>query len=229
MVKTDIKPSKSIRVRAQSDASPSARAGNDETRRDKFRKPGPLRAGMDSEMAKNLPPTPPSESEGYSLTRARSRSQPATGRGAGVMTPRSSNSSNGSDYTGRARLNTVRDEEDEERLSMDMRRTRSLATRNRNSDERPINRSMSARRDPRSSARRTDSDLYDVYDDYYDEKPPLARSNTRRPLNRAMSRSRGTSRARSRDDEEEYSNRFSDDEDGDFEMITPKRQEITKV
>lgn len=227
MVKTDIKSSKSMRARAQSDASPSARGSDDETRRDKFRKPGPLRAGMDSGTPKNLPPTPPSESEGYMLSRSRSRSQPATGRGAGMMTPRSSNSSNGSDYAGRGRLNTVKDDEDEERLSTDMRRTRSLATRNRNSDDRPMNRSMSARRDPRSPGRRTDSqDLYDVYDDYYDEKPPLARSNTRRPLNRAMSRSRTTSRARSRDEEED---RFSDDEEGDFEMITPKRPEITKV
>ena len=230
MVKTDIKSSKSIRVRAQSDTSTpplATRAPDDETRRDKFRKPVPVRAEMDTGMAKNLPPTPPSESETYSLTRSRSRSQPAVGRGA--MTPRSSNSSGTSDLAGRNRLGTVRDEENEPRSSMDMRRTRSLATRNRNSDERPMNRSMSTRRDARPFRRNDDQDLYDVYDDYYDEKPLLTRSNTRRGLARANTRSRGTSRARGRDDEDDYSNRFSDDDDGDFEMITPKRSEIAKV
>jgi len=88
---------------------------------------------------------------------------------------------------------------------------------------------MSTRRDARPFRRNNDQDLYDVYDDYYDEKPALTRSNTRRGLARTMSRSRGTSRARGRDDEDDYSNRFSDDDDGDFEMITPKRSEITKV
>src|SRR5271167_1364342 len=134
MVKTNIVSSKSMRGRAQSDVGPTS---TDETRRDKFQKPFPVKSGSDRDIPKNFPPTPPSESESYSLRRSRSHSQPAGGR----STPRSSAGS--SDYIPppRSRLNAVRDEDD---LSeSDMRRAKSMSGRARNGGGRTVNRSFS--------------------------------------------------------------------------------------
>jgi len=228
MIKTNIASSRSMRVRAQSDAGVNSAVTSPvsaETRRDKFQKPFPVKGGADREMPKNLPPTPPSEPENYGsgLQRNRSRSTPARSRS---LAARSSGSSTGSsEYNPpmRSRLDTVRDEEDD-MSGNEMRRTKSTGGRN----DRMMNRSMSTR-NPRG--RREDrDDLYDIYGDYYEEKPMTRTATTRRPLGRAVSRSRGssTSRARSREDEE--SQRYSDnDEDDEFEMVTPKRSEITKV
>jgi PB1 domain len=182
-------------------------------------------------MPKNLPPTPPSESESYSLQRSRSRSQPAIMR----STARSSGESSDYNPAPRTRLDTVRDEDD--RGSTEMRRAKSVGARGRAGDERRrgeerlMNRSMSTRR-PEPSRRKDDGDdIYDLYNDYYDEKPVMRSRSTRRPLVRTLTRTRtsSSSRGRSRDDEDDYSNRYSDDEDDEFEMVTPKRSEISKI
>jgi hypothetical protein len=217
MVKTDIASSKSIRVRARSDVGS---VSNRESRRDKFEKPFPVKARPDREDPKNLPPTPPSESEDYSIQRSRSRSQPARTRST-----RSSESSS-SDYSppARPRLDTVRDEDG----LLEPRRSRSVSGRVRNASDRALERSRS-RRDIRG--RKDDGDdFYDVYDDYYEEKLPVRSLTTRRPLGRAPSRSRASSssRGRSREDEDDYGQRYSD-EDDEFEMVTTKRTEISKV
>jgi len=231
MIKTNIASSRSMRGRAQSDAginSPITSAVSSETRREKFQKPFPVKAGSGAnrEMPKNLPPTPPSEPEssyGNSVQRSRSRSTPARSRS---LAARSSGSSTGSsDYTPpvRSRLDTVRDEEDDFGGSQ-MRRTKSTGGRDRS-----MNRSLSTRT-PRG--RREDRDgLDDIYGDYYEEKPMTRTATTRRPLDRAMSRNRGSSssRARSREDAESQRYYSDNDEDDEFEMVTPKRSEITKV
>ena len=232
MIKTNIASSRSMRARAQSDAGMNSAsvtsAVSSETRREKFQKPFPVKAGSgaDREMPKNLPPTPPSEPEsgyGNSLQRTRSRSTPARSRS---LAARSSGSSTGSsDYAPpvRSRLDTVRDEEDDFGGSQ-MRRTRSTGGR-----DRTMNRSLSTRT-PRG--RREDKEgLDDIYGDYYEEKPLTRTPTTRRPLARAMSRSRASSssRARSREDEESQRYYSDNDEDDEFEMVTPKRSEITKV
>jgi hypothetical protein len=219
MVKTNIVSSKSIRGRAQSDAGPPS---YNETRRDKFQKPFPVKSGSDRDIPKIFPPTPPSESESYSVRRSRSQSQPAGGR----STPRSSAGS--SDYTPptRTRLDTVRDEDD---LSgSEMRRAKSMSGRARDGGDRAMNRSFSTRREPRP--RKDEDEIYDLYNDYYEEKPIGRSMSTRRPLARTLTRSRtvSSSRGRIRDEEDDYS-RYSDDEDDEFEMITPKRSEISKV
>ena len=230
LIKTNIATSRSMRARAQSDTGlkSTVESASNETRRDKFQKPFPVKGGgADRDLPKNLPPTPPSESEGYggSLQRSRSRSTPARSRSLAV---RSSGSSSGSDYTPplRPRLDTVRDEEDDDDVrGSEMRRTKSTGGRG----DRGMNRSMSTRT-PRG--RREDrDDLYDIYGDYYEEKPMTRAMSTRRPLARAntMSRNRGSSSSRSRRQEEEDDRRYSDEEDDEFEMVTPKRSEITKV
>ena len=220
-----------MRARAQSDTGVKSTvkgADSDETRRDKFQKPFPVKAGTgtDRELPQILPPTPPSEPESYStnLQRSRSRSTPARSRSLAV---RSSGSSTGSsEYTPplRSRLDTVRDEEDDV-PNTEMRRTKSTGGRG----DRGMNRSLSTRT-PRG--RREDrDDLYDIYGDYYDEKPMTRTLTTRRPLARAntMSRGRGSSSSRNRRQDDEESQRYSDEEDDEFEMVTPKRSEITKV
>jgi hypothetical protein len=229
MVKTDIKSSKffrspaapeSTKVRAQSDADPNpVQAGTD---RDKFRKPFPVKASSDRDLPKYLPPTPPSETESYSLQRSRSQSQPSVMRS---LTARSSGESSDYNPPQRNRLIMVRDENN--RGGTEIRRAKSVGGRGRNGDnERRMNRSFS-KREYRS--RKDDGDdIYDLYNDYYEEKPITRSLTTRRPLGRSMSRSRtsSSSRGRSREDEEEL---YSDGEDDEFEMITPKRTEISKV
>ena len=221
MVK-DLATSRS-RGRAQSDSGPSS----PEIKRDKFQKPFPVKAGPNRDQGpKGLPPTPPSESESYSLQRNRSRSQPARER-------LSSRSSGSSDYERpmRTRLDTVRDEDD--RPDTEMRRTKSMGGRGRSGDTRPtMNRSLSRRdMDRRRQYDEEGEDFYGVYDDYYEEKP-MRSLTTRRPLQRGLSRSRTGSLSRGRrsvEDEDDYGNRFSEGEDEEFEMVTPKRSEISKV
>lgn len=218
-----------MRARAQSDAGINSAinsAVSSETRPEKFQNPFPVKpgSGADREIPKYLPPTPPSEPEsgyGNGIQRSRSRSTPARSRS---LAARSSASSTGSDYAPpvRSRLDTVRDEEDDLRGS-EMRRAKSTGGRDRN-----MNRSLSTRT-PRG--RREDRDgLDDIYGDYYEEKSLARTPTTRRPLARAMSRNRGSSSSRARSREDEESQRYySDDEDDEFEMVTPKRSEITKV
>ncbi len=221
MVK-DLATSRS-RARAQSESSPSS----PDVKRDKFQKPFPVKAGPDRVPApKGLPPTPPSESESYSLQRSRSRSQPARER-------LSSNSTGSSDYERpqRTQLDTVRDEDD--RPEIEMRRTKSMGGRGRNGDARPpMGRSLSRRDvDRRRQYDDDGEDIYGVYDDYYDDKPQRSLT-TRRPLQRGLSRSRTGSLSRGRrsvEDEDDYGNRYSEGEDDEFEMVTPKRPEISKV
>jgi hypothetical protein len=68
-------------------------------------------------------------------------------------------------------------------------------------------------------------EISSFYDNYYEDKT-LLRAATRRPGVRTPSRSRGSSTTRSRSrDEDEY----SEGEDEEFEMVTPKRAEISKV
>lgn len=180
-----------------------------------------MKRGTDRDIPKNLPLTPPSESEGYSLQRSRSRSQPAAGR----LTPRSSAGS--SDYTPppRTRLNTVRDEDDPG--GSEMRRARSMGGRTRNGDDRVMNRSFSTRREARG--RRDEDEIYDLYNDYYEDKPIMRSVSTRRPLARTLTRSRASSSTRGRSRDEDDDSQYSDGEDGEFEMVTPKRTEISKV
>jgi len=212
-----------MRGRAQSDAGPPPVVP--ETRRDKYQRPFPVKAGTDRELPKGLPPTPPSEPESYTLNRTRSRSQPAA-RGS---TARSSGGS--SDYAPppRPRLDTVRDEDDSGSSSAtEMRRAKSMGGRGRMTEEKVLSRSQSKR----ERGRRDDgNDIYDLYNDYYDEKP-MRSVSTRRPPARALTRSRtsSSSRGRSREDEDDYSQRYSEEEDDEFEMVTPmKRTEISKV
>ena len=220
MVKTNIVSSKSIRGRAKSDAGPTSLQ---EMRRDRFQKPFPVKPGSDHDLPKNLPPTPPSESESYSLQRSRSRSQPATSR----STTRSSGGSSEYNPTPRTRLDTVRDEDD--RSGTEMRRSKSMNGRGRvgddrrNREERMMSRSMSTRRAEPPRRRDNGDDIYDIYGDYYDEKPVMRSLSTRRPLARTLTRNR------TRDDDDDYSNRYSDGEDDEFEMVTSKRSEISKV
>lgn len=213
------------RARAQSDSGPSSPG----SKRDKFQKPFPVKAGPDRVPAlKGLPPTPPSESESYSLQRSqsRSRSQPARER-------LSSRSSGSSDYERpqRTRLDTVRDEDDQP--DTEMRRTKSMGGRGRKGEARPpMNRSLSRRdADRRRQYDDDGEDFYGVYDDYYEDKPQRSLT-TRRPLQRGLSRSRTGSLSRGRrsvEDEDDYGNRYSEGEDDEFEMVTPKRPEINKV
>lgn len=213
LVKTDIKTSKSMRGRSRS-----------ETSRDKSQNTFPLKPNSDRGVPKYFPPTPPSEAENFTLQRSRSRSQPATSRSA------TRSSAESSDYVGapRTRLDTVRDEDD--RRGAEMRRVRSLNGGGRNRDDRAaLNRSRS-RRDVNNQGNYGD-DIYDLYSDYSDVKPLTRKLTNRRPLQRSMSRSRTppSSRNRYRDDEEDYSPQYSDIEDEEFEMITPRRTEISKV
>jgi hypothetical protein len=215
-----------MRGRAQSDAGPES---PESVRRDKYQRPFPVKAaGPDRGFGpKTLPPTPPSESESYSLQRSRSRSQPASGR-------TSTRSSGSSDYAPppRPRLDTVRDEDDYSVGGAEMRRARSMGGRGRSGEQRQLVRSQSRRELDSRGRRGYDEEgesIYDVYDDYYEEKP-VRSLTTRRPLARGPSRSRNgsVSRGRSRDDEDEFS-RHSDGEDDEFEIVTPRRAEISKV
>jgi hypothetical protein len=215
-----------MRARAQSDAGPTS---PESVRRDKYQRPFPVKAaGSDRGFGpKTLPPTPPSESESYSLQRSRSRSQPATVR-------TSTRSSGSSDYAPppRPRLDTVRDEDDYSVGSTEMRRARSVGGRGRSGEQRQLVRSQSRRELDNRGRRGYDDEeesVYDVYDDYYEEKP-MRSLTTRRPSARGPSRSRNGSvnRGRSRDDDDDFS-RYSDGEDDEFEIITPKRAEISKV
>src|SRR5579859_5542960 len=243
MVKTNLVSSKSTRSRAASDTSAiRSLSSSDASKGDKFRKPFPVNPSNDRDSpTKNLPPTPPYEREEYALRRSqsqsmpRSRSQPPTA----PLSRASTRSSGSSDYTPppRPRLDTVRDEDYRE--ATDMRRSQSMNAAGRREPRRlerqPSRREIARDVQPRSRSRRSNEeagDVYDVYDEYYDERPPMVRSATmtRRPLARALTRSRQNSVSRTRrlDDEDEY-NRYSDGEDDEFEMITPKRTEITKV
>jgi hypothetical protein len=215
-------PSSRSRSRAPPESSPTS----PETKRDKFQKPFPVNAGADRGPGpKGLPPTPPSDTESYSLQRNRSQSQPARER-------LSSRSSGSSDYDRpqRTRLDTVRDEDD--RPDTEMRRTKSVGGRTRSGESRQMNRSLSRRDiDRRRQVDEEGDDIYGVYDDYYEEKP-LRTFSTRRPLQRGLSRSRTGSLSRGRrsvEDEDDYGSRYSEGEDEEFEMVTPKRSEISKV
>jgi hypothetical protein len=220
MVKTNLTSSKTMR-RAQSDAGSIGRSNS--TRGPKPQRPIPRRAMTErSDNPKGLPPTPPSETEGYGgLQRSRSRSQPSA---------RSSGGS--SDYTppARPRLPTVRDDDDRRRQDADMRRTRSMNTTRRKDSEfsRPTDREPLRREPTRSRGRyeNDEDDVYDIYNDYYDEKPVRAYT-TRRPPARGPSRSRASSASRGR--RPSVDDGYSDGEDEEFEMITPKRTEISKV
>jgi hypothetical protein len=219
MVKTNLGSSKSIR-RPRSDTDPIP------TRtRTQREKPFPVKAGSERmSPTKGLPPTPPSESEGYGLQRSRSHSQPAVNRAQ----PGTARSSGSSDYTppARPRLATVRDDDfdEDQRYETDMRRARSMNVRGRSGDSRQVERQLS-RREPLRGRRQDEIDeVYDIYD-YYDEDKPMRANTTRRPLQRGLSRSRASSSSRGRRDmDETYS-----DEDDEFEMVTPKRTEISKV
>src|SRR5215471_15702573 len=191
MVKTDIASSKSIRGRSRSDVGSTS----NESRRDRFRKPFQLKPDSDRDMPRNLPPTPPSESEGSSMQRSRSRSQPATMRST-------ARSSDGSSDSPRTRLDTVHDED--ERGGAEMRRAKSMGGRGRvgnerrKGEERMMGRSMSTRKAEPPRRRDDGDDIYDLYNDYYDEKPVMRSLSTRRPLARTLTRTRTTSSSRGR-------------------------------
>lgn len=234
MVKTDLAKSKSTRGRARSDADIST-TSDPTSKRDRFAQPFPVKQGGAAQMKQYLPPTPPSESDLIAAREERqmirSRSQPATSTRMSTRTDRSSGSS---DYTPppRPRLNSVRDEEESS-----IRRTKS--TRATPQMGRSMSRSQS-RREPFRGRRRNNEDeegVYDFYDDYYDEKsdslaPTMpGRSATLRRMDTRTSRSRNSSTSRggrSRNEDDDYGGVYSD-EDDEFEMITPKRSEITKV
>jgi hypothetical protein len=150
-------------------------------------------------------------------------------------TTRSSSESSDYNPVPRSRLNAVLDED--KRGGIEMRRARSMGGRGnvgaerRKGEERKMNRSMSTRQAESSRRRDYGDDIYDLYGDYYDEKPVTRSLSTRRPLARTLTRTRtsSSSRGRSRDVDDDYSNRYSDGEDEEFEMITPKRSEISKI
>jgi hypothetical protein len=237
MVKTDIATSKSMR-RPRSDTDPVVTTSKHE--RDKFRNPFPVKSPSAMET-KGLPPTPPSETEGYGLQRSttRSRSQPARGqpsRSSG-MTERSSGSS---EYSApqRPRLATVRDDDDDEndRYQTDMRRAQSMSSRGRQGSVRELEARgrqgsvpelgrQTSRREPARGRRQPEDSVYDLYDYYEGDKPTRSNTTGRRPLQRNMSRSRASSSSRGRRD---FDDTYSDEED-EFEMVTPKRTEISKV
>jgi hypothetical protein len=125
----------------------------------------------------------------------------------------------------------VRDEDDYSG-GAEMRRARSMGGRGRSGEQRQLVRSQSRRELDNRGRRGYDEegdDFYGVYDDYYEEKP-MRSLTTRRPLARGPSRSRNGSvtRGRTRDDDDDFS-RYSEGEDEEFEMVTPKRTEISKV
>ena len=126
----------------------------------------------------------------------------------------------------------MRDEDDYSVGGAEMRRARSMGGRGRSGEQRQLVRSQSRRELDNRGRRGYDEegdDFYGVYDDYYEEKP-MRSLTTRRPLARGPSRSRtgSVTRGRNRDDDDDFS-RYSEGEDEEFEMVTPKRTEISKV
>jgi len=238
MVKTNLVKSKSVRGRARSDADISTTSDPTSImKRDRFAQPFPVKQGMGAaQMKQYLPPTPPSELDLLAAREERqmirSRSQPAASTRMSSRTDRSSGSS---DYTPppRPRLNPVRDDEEDSTI----RRTKSSRATPQMS--RSTSRAQSRRELFRGRRRNNDEEegIYDFYDDYYDEKadslaPPMpGRSATmRRSPTMVTSRSRNSSASRggrSRNEDDDYG--AYSDEDDEFEMITPKRSEITKV